>query len=753
MVNVLVGLRDWVDARLPIMRAWNTHMGQYYAPKNFNFWYFFGVLSLLVLVNQLLTGIWLTMMYEPSADGAFASVEYIMRDVDYGWIIRYMHSTGASAFFAVVYLHMFRGLLYGSYKKPRELVWIFGMLIYLALLVEGFLGYVLPWGQMSYWGAQVIVSLFGAIPVVGDDLVQWVRGDYLISGITLTRFFALHVVAVPIILIALVVLHLLALHEVGSNNPDGVEIKKHKGPDGVPLDGIAFHPYYSVHDIVGVVVFLFVFCFIIFFMPEMGGLFLEYPNFEEANSLKTPEHIAPVWYYTPFYAILRAVPDKLIGFIIFAASVAILFPLPWLDKSEAKSIRYRGRVTQTLVMLWAGCFLILGVLGVKAATVDRTLLAQVCSVFYFAFFLTMPVWTNKNVGRGFWRWAFCIVFGVAFLYLAGSGIEEGKDVNAIGVRLFSLFFAGLFFALPFWLEKDVYKPEPERVTMDGGMGFWKTIMTFALVGMIAFIPLKAAGAESAHSCGKIDCFEFEADSSDKASLQRGAATFMNYCWGCHEAKYSRYERVATDLDIPVEIMMDNLVFNSQARLGEQLKDSQSKIGSLMSNAMPEDDAKRWFGATPPDLTLITRAKGGPEWLYTYLLTFYNDPSRPLGVNNLVFKDVGMPNVLLELQGEQECAPGYAIAANGGYKQDPLSGHFVEDVEHNPCGRVVHVADTGTQTPEEFEQTVYDLTNFMAYMANPVEAKSKRIGIYVMFFLALLLVFAMLLNREYWKDVH
>ena len=305
MINMLVGLRDWVDARLPIIRAWDTHMGKYYAPKNFNFWYVFGFLSLVVLVNQLLTGIWLTMSYTPSQEGAFASVEYIMRDVDYGWILRYMHSTGASAFFVVVYLHMFRALLYGSYQKPRELIWIFGMLIFVILMAEAFVGYVLPWGQMSYWGAQVIISLFGAIPVVGEDLVTWIRGDFLISGITLNRFFALHVVALPIVLLALVVLHLLALHEVGSNNPDGVDIKKKKDENGIPLDGVAFHPYYTVHDLQALGVFLFIFCGIIFFLPEMGGFFLEYANFEEANPLKTPAHIAPVWYFTPFYSVLR----------------------------------------------------------------------------------------------------------------------------------------------------------------------------------------------------------------------------------------------------------------------------------------------------------------------------------------------------------------------------------------------------------------------------------------------------------------
>ncbi len=415
MTSWLMSLRGWVDDRLPIMRAWNTHMGQYYAPKNFNFWYFFGVLSLLVLVNQLLTGIWLTMSYTPTAEGAFASVEYIMRDVDYGWIIRYMHSTGASAFFAVVYLHMFRGLLYGSYKKPRELVWLFGMLIYLCLMAEGFMGYVLPWGQMSYWGAQVIVSLFGAIPVVGDTIVQWVRGDFLISGITLNRFFALHVVAIPLILIMLVVLHLLALHEVGSNNPDGIEIKKKKGANGKPLDGIPFHPYYTVHDLVGIAVFLFVFCFILFFMPEMGGYFLEHANFEIANNLKTPAHIAPVWYYTPFYAMLRAttlelfgLSSKFWGFVIMAAAIAIMFVLPWLDRSKVKSWRYKGRLTKVAIYSLAISFLTLGYLGAippggyfmghlfhhEISWLENNDVAQYLTVVYFAFFLLMPIYTS-----------------------------------------------------------------------------------------------------------------------------------------------------------------------------------------------------------------------------------------------------------------------------------------------------------------------------------------------------------------------
>ncbi len=385
---------DWIDARFPATKMWEDHLSKYYAPKNFNFLYFFGSLALLVLVNQIVTGVWLTMSFTPSAEEAFASVEYIMRDVEYGWILRYMHSSGASAFFIVVYLHMFRGLLYGSYQKPRELVWLFGMLIYLALMAEAFMGYLLPWGQMSYWGAQVIISLFGAIPVIGGDLTQWIRGDYLISGITLNRFFALHVVALPIVILGLVVLHILALHEVGSNNPDGVDIKKKKDENGIPLDGIPFHPYYTVKDIVGVVVFLFVFCAVVFFFPEMGGYFLEKPNFEQANAFKTPEHIAPVWYFTPFYAILRAVPDKLMGVIAMGAAIAVLFVLPWLDRSPVRSMRYKGWISKVFLLVFCVSFVILGILGVQAPTPGRTLLSQVCTVLYFAYFLLMPFYTR-----------------------------------------------------------------------------------------------------------------------------------------------------------------------------------------------------------------------------------------------------------------------------------------------------------------------------------------------------------------------
>ncbi|WP_296254092.1 cytochrome b [Pseudomonas sp. UBA4194] len=392
-------LMRWVDARFPASKLVQDHLTQYYAPRNFNFFYFFGSLALLVLLNQILTGIWLTMNFTPSAEEAFASVEYIMRDVEYGWILRYLHSTGASAFFIVVYLHMFRGLLYGSYQKPRELVWIFGMLIYLALMAEAFMGYLLPWGQMSYWGAQVIISLFGAIPVIGGDLTQWIRGDYLVSGITLNRFFALHVIALPIVILGLVVLHILALHEVGSNNPDGVDIKKFKDEHGKPLDGIAFHPYYTVKDLVGVVVFLFVFSAVVFFYPEMGGYFLEKPNFEQANAFKTPEHIAPVWYFTPFYAILRAIPDKLMGVIAMGSAIAILFVLPWLDRSPVKSMRYKGWLSRIALAAFCVAFVILGYLGVQAPTPTGTVVSRICAVVYFAYFLTMPFYTRLEKTR------------------------------------------------------------------------------------------------------------------------------------------------------------------------------------------------------------------------------------------------------------------------------------------------------------------------------------------------------------------
>ena len=393
VVDGLYGLRDWVDARFPLMQNWNEHLAKYYAPKNFNFWYYFGSFALLVFVIQILTGIWFTMNYKPSAEEAFASVEYIMRDVNWGWLIRYMHSTGASAFFVVIYLHMFRALLYGSYKKPRELLWLSGMGLYLVLMGEAFFGYLLPWGQMSYWGAQVIISLFGALPIVGEQLSLWIRGDFVVSDVTLNRFFSLHVIAFPLLIFGLIGAHILALHEVGSNNPDGVEIKKNKNAEGIPVDGIPFHPYYTVKDIFGASVFLIFFFAVVFFFPEMNGYFLEHANFIPADPLKTPEHIAPVWYFTPFYAILRAVPSQLGGVIAMGLATTIFLVLPWLDRSPVKSTRYRGWNFRCALVLFVISFLTLGWLGMQPATPLYTWMARFFTVIYFAFFLLMPFYT------------------------------------------------------------------------------------------------------------------------------------------------------------------------------------------------------------------------------------------------------------------------------------------------------------------------------------------------------------------------
>ena len=407
-------LLEWFDARFPITSMWRSHLSEYYAPKNFNFWYFFGSLAIVVLAIQIITGIFLVMFYKPdgslNASGipvAFASVEYIMRDVQWGWLIRYMHSTGASAFFFVVYMHMFRGMLYGSYRKPRELIWVFGVLIFLVLMAEAFMGYLLPWGQMSFWGAQVIVNLFSAIPLVGEPLSIWIRGDFVIGDATLNRFFSFHVIAVPLALLGLVVAHILALHEVGSNNPDGIEIKEKVDAKGIPLDGIPFHPYYTVKDIVGVVVFLIVFSSIVFFAPEGGGYLLEYNNFYQADPLKTPLHIAPVWYFTPFYSMLRAMVWPLLGLdakfwgvVAMGAGVVILAFLPWLDRSPVKSIRYRGPIFKALLTLLVFSFLILGFLGTKPpeyaffGVIPGAPVAQLMTLYYFLFFLTMPWWSR-----------------------------------------------------------------------------------------------------------------------------------------------------------------------------------------------------------------------------------------------------------------------------------------------------------------------------------------------------------------------
>ena len=669
-MSEMIDLRDWVDARLPIVAAWKKHMSEYYAPKNFNIWYFFGVLSLVVLVIQLLTGIWLTMNYTATAEEAFASVEYIMRDIDYGWLLRYLHSTGSSAFFLVVYIHMFRGLMYGSYQKPRELIWVFGMTIYLVLMAEGFFGYILPWGQMSYWGANVIVSLFGAIPVVGEDLLVWIRGDYLISGATLNRFFALHVVALPIVLLGLVVLHLLALHEVGSNNPDGIEIKRTKGPDGIPLDGVPFHPYYTIyHDLPGVVLFLTVFCAIVFFAPEMGGYFLEVANFQEANPLKTPEHVPPVWYYTPFYSMLRAVTwsgfgmdAKFWGMLVMFSAIAILFTLPWLDKSSVRSMRYKGWYSRIALLVFVVSFIILGVLGTQAVSEAKTLLAQITTAIYFLYFILMPFYTRAE---------------------------------------------------------KVAEP-PGRVT-----GRWISIPQFfgsiLLLIVLVMLPLMlvAANAEAA-SAGNLNLKHVETDFGDKNSLQRGFKYYMSYCISCHALGYARYERTADDLDIPHDLVLENLVFDD------------SLIGDLMENAISEEDAQNWFGAAPPDLTLAGRVHTA-DWLYTYLKSFYNDPVRPLGANNKIFPNVGMPNVLHELQGNVSC-------------YDHGTGDPAQ------C-ELQHVEGTGLMSEEEFDTAIADLVNFLYYIGEPIRDQRQNIGIWVLVFLGVLYILTALMGREFSKDYH
>ncbi|MEC8995340.1 MAG: cytochrome b N-terminal domain-containing protein [Pseudomonadota bacterium] len=669
-ISRIIGLRDWVDLRLPIMAAWKKHMSEYYAPKNFNIWYFFGVLSLVVLVIQLLTGIWLTMNYTPTAEGAFASVEYIMRDVDYGWMLRYLHSTGSSAFFFVVYVHMFRGLMYGSYQKPRELIWVIGMFIYLVLMIEGFFGYILPWGQMSYWGANVIVSLFGAIPVIGEDLLVWIRGDYLISGVTLNRFFALHVVALPIVLLGLVVLHMLALHEVGSNNPDGTDIKKKKGIDGIPLDGVPFHPYYTIyHDLPGIVLFLIVLCAVVFFAPEMGGYFLEVANFQEADSLKTPEHVPPVWYYTPFYSMLRAVTwpffgidAKFWGMLVMFSAIAFLFVLPWLDKSLVRSMRYKGWYSRIALLMFVASFIILGVLGTQAVSPAKTVLAQIMTVVYFLYFILMPLYTR--------------------------------------------------------VEK-VAEP-PQRVT-----GRWISIpqligSILLLVALIMLPLMLVSGSAQAAAVDNLELEHIETNFRDKDSLQRGFKYYMNYCVSCHALGYARYERTADDLEIPHELVLDNLVFDD------------SLIGDLIENSISEEDARNWFGAEPPDLTLSGRVHTA-DWLYTYLKSFYNDPSRPLGTNNKTFPDVGMPNVLHELQGDVTC-----------------DNHDAGDP--GQC-ELQYIEGTGAMSAEEFDIVIADLVNFLYYIGEPIRNRRQEIGIWVLIFLTVLYAFTALMGREFSRDYH
>lgn len=394
MITIFKRLTQWVDDRFPASELAQAHLSGYFAPKNFNFWYYFGSFAFIVLINQILTGIWLAMYYVPSAEAAFDSVETIMRDIPYGWLIRYMHSTGASFFFIVIYLHMFKAFLYGSYKTPRELLWILGVMLFMVLVAEAFMGYLLPWGQMSYWGAQVIISLFSTVPKLGESLTAWIRGDYNVSGVTLNRFYALHVIALPLVILLLVWAHIMALHHVGSNNPDGIDIKKTKTDAGVPLDGIPFHPYYTYKDVFGIAVFLILFAWVVFYAPEFGGYFLEHANFVKADPLNTPEHIAPVWYMTPYYAILRAIPNKAFGVTAMMGSILILFLLPWLDRCKVRSIRYRSSLTKFALAIFVISFLGLGYLGTLPVTPGRLIFARMFTAWYFLFFLMMPIYTR-----------------------------------------------------------------------------------------------------------------------------------------------------------------------------------------------------------------------------------------------------------------------------------------------------------------------------------------------------------------------
>ncbi len=459
------GFIDWIDARFPLTKVWNEHLAEYYTPKNFNFWYYFGSLAMLILVIQIISGIFLTMHYKPDVGMAFASVEYIMRDVPGGWFIRYMHSTGASAFFVVIYLHMFRGLIYGSYKGPRELVWLIGMGLYLALMAEAFMGYMLPWGQMSFWGAQVIINLFNTIPVIGADLSTWIRGDFVIADATLNRLFALHVAALPLVLVMLVFVHIVALHVVGSNNPDGIEIKKLKDDKGIPLDGIPFHPYYTVKDIVGVGVFLLVFFAILFFSPEMGGYFLEHANFEPANPLKTPEHIAPVWYFTPFYTVLRAVTiTPFMGTLAMFGAIAVIVALPWIDRNPIKSWRYRNKVHTINILIFALVFIVLGYLGVKPVVPVLKELGTRMTEIYFMFFIVL--WIHSHPGKAKYLMWFVImsavIIGMDMWRYNADAVDDAAQI--VWQWVFPIGYLALTLLLPMIKSFNAEKVVPERVT-------------------------------------------------------------------------------------------------------------------------------------------------------------------------------------------------------------------------------------------------------------------------------------------------
>ncbi len=632
-------LVGWVDARFPLTATWKAHLSEYYAPKNFNVWYYFGSFALLVLVIQIVTGIFLVMHYKPDASlnaagvpVAFASVEYIMREVPWGWLIRYMHSTGASMFFIVVYLHMVRGLIYGSYRKPRELVWIFGTAIFLCLMAEAFFGYLLPWGQMSFWGAQVIVNLFSAIPFVGPDLSLWIRGDYVVSDATLNRFFSFHVIAIPLVLLGLVAAHIVALHEVGSNNPDGVEIKNNKDENGIPLDGIPFHPYYSVHDVMGVVVFLFIFSAIVFFAPEMGGYFLESNNFLPANPLQTPPHIAPVWYFTAFYSMLRATTDDFTWVMIVA--IAVAFVLWYLRARPSIKIAVAGRGRR-------------GGRHGPAAHVRREVLGRRRDgrrgrdAVLPAVARPQPGQVDPlsaGLAQGALRRVLRRVRG-ALLRRAPRRRRRSRTCCRRSARVY---YFGFFLAMPIWTTLGRFKTPPDRVDVPPALT--PTAPTSArksrmkkLLAVLLFLPLLAAAPERATRSTTR-----RTSANDQAALQSGAKLFVNYCLNCHNASSMRYNRLQ-DLGLTDDEIKKNLLFTSD------------KVGDLMRVAMPAKDAKDWFGAVPPDLSVIARAKSsergsGADYLYTYLRTYYKDDTRPTGWNNLAYPNSAMPHVLWQLQG-------------------------------------------------------------------------------------------------------
>ena len=671
MTKRLVALRDWVDARFPLLQLWNDHLARYYAPKNFNFWYFFGSLALFILVIQIVTGIWLTMNYKPSAELAFASVEYIMRDVEWGWWIRYMHSTGASAFFIVIYLHMYRAMLYGSYKRPRELLWIIGMLIYFTLMAEAFFGYLLPWGQMSFWGAQVIISLFGALPVIGDDLALWIRGDFVVSDVTLNRFFSLHVIAFPLVLCGLVGAHLIALHEVGSNNPDGVEIKDNKGADGIPLDGVPFHPYYTVKDIVGVVVFLnHLLCGRVFSTRD-GRLFSRSEQFCPGRPAEdTGTHSAVVVFH-PVLCHPAGHPEPVRRCRRHGRGGAVILSSALAGPESGQVHTLPGLELQNCPGPVHGQLYCPGLAGPAACHHGIHL---DCAAFHADLFPVFPV--------------------DAVLYRLRQGQTRTGQGDMTGTRV----------AVSRWGRNSIPSP---------------------VILLLLLLP-----ASPCWPAGEGDyTLRADVDLSDRKSLQRGARTFVNYCLSCHSASFMRYNRLGRDLHISEDVLKENFMFGTD------------KTGDTMTVTLNRREAEKYFGVAPPDLSVTARSRGA-DWLYTYLMTFYRDPSRPNGVNNLAFEDTAMPHVLWQLQGWQE--PVYKEVVHKDNRVTRVIDRL--EVMYEPVDKPEPYQD------ETYEETVMDLVNFMVYLGEPIKLKRKKIGAWTITYLLVLLVLVYLLKREYWRDV-